>query len=89
MDAEVRESTGEEGGDPGGYPIPRLEELPPPDVFDPVVEAYKGGVDRSLLRENLALSVEERIEKLEDFVRFLEALRPSSRAEARGAEGRG
>ena len=27
---------------------------------DPVVEAYKAGVDRSLIRENLRRSIEER-----------------------------
>ena len=27
---------------------------------DPVVEAYKSGIDRTLIRENLKLTVEER-----------------------------
>ena len=27
--------------------------LAPPDVFDPVIEAYKKDVDRTLIRENL------------------------------------
>jgi len=31
---------------------------------DPVIEAYKRDVDRAALRENLKLSVEERITKL-------------------------
>jgi hypothetical protein len=31
---------------------------------DPVVEAYKADVDRTLLRRNLGLSVEERIREL-------------------------
>lgn len=31
---------------------------------DPVIEAYKRDVDRTLLRENLRRSVEERIEAL-------------------------
>jgi hypothetical protein len=31
---------------------------------DPVIEAYKRDVDRTLLRENLGRSVEERIETL-------------------------
>ena len=31
---------------------------------DPVIEAYKRNVDRAALRENLKLSVEERITKL-------------------------
>jgi hypothetical protein len=40
-------------------------ELAPPDYCDPVIEAYKKDVDRTLLRQNLALSVEERIRKAE------------------------
>lgn len=31
---------------------------------DPVIEAYKKDVDRTLIRENLKLSVEQRIRKL-------------------------
>ena len=31
---------------------------------DPVIEAYKRGVDRAALRENLKLTVEARITKL-------------------------
>lgn len=42
---------------------------------DPVVEAYKRDIDRSLLRENLRLTPEERIRKLSDFVEFLGDLR--------------
>lgn len=37
---------------------------------DPVIEAYKSGVDRTLLRENLKLTVEERWRKLMDLQRF-------------------
>ena len=39
-------------------------------VRDPVIEAYKLGVDRTLLRENLKLTVEERWRKLMDLQRF-------------------
>jgi len=42
---------------------------------DPVVEAYKRDIDRSLLRENLRLTPEERIRKLLDFVDSLGDLR--------------
>lgn len=37
---------------------------------DPVIEAYKKDVDRTLLRENLDLSPEGRLRKLQDFVTF-------------------
>lgn len=39
------------------------DELAPADYFDSVVEAYKKDVDRTLLRENLKLTVEERIRR--------------------------
>jgi len=39
----------------------RLAQSPEPD---PVIDAYKRDVDRTLLRENLRRSVEERIEGL-------------------------
>ncbi len=42
---------------------------------DPVIEAYKQHVDRSLLRANLRLTVEQRIQKLMDFNRFTEEMR--------------
>jgi hypothetical protein len=46
-------------------------DLPPPDFYDPVIEAYKQGVDRTLLREHLELSPDQRVKK---FVRFLKEL---------------
>jgi hypothetical protein len=39
------------------------EELGLADYVDPVIEAYKKDVDRTLLRENLKLTVEQRIRK--------------------------
>ena len=39
----------------------RLDQLPEPD---PVIEAYKRDIDRTLLRENLRRGVEQRIEAL-------------------------
>jgi hypothetical protein len=38
-------------------------DLAPPDYRDLVIEAYKQDVDRTLLRENLKLSVEQRLRK--------------------------
>jgi hypothetical protein len=49
--------------------------LASPDYIDPVVEAYKKDVDRTLLRENLKLSVEERFRKFESFARLAGELR--------------
>jgi hypothetical protein len=42
---------------------------------DPVIEAYKKDVDRTLIRENLKLTPEQRIEKLINLLRFQEELR--------------
>jgi hypothetical protein len=47
-----------------------------------VVDAYLAGVDRTLLRRNLALSVEERFLQLMELQRFAEELRRAG-AEAR------
>ncbi len=42
---------------------------------DPVIEAYKKHVDRTLIRENLRRTVEERFLALIDLQRFAEGLR--------------
>ena len=55
----------------------------PPITPDPVIEAYKKDVDRSLLRENLKLTPEQRIRKLMELQRFAEELRRAGR-EAKG-----
>jgi hypothetical protein len=52
----------------------RRQEFPP----DPVIEAYKKDVDRTLLRENLKLTPQQRIEKLTAFMRSLGRLREAA-----------
>ncbi|MBI4591768.1 MAG: hypothetical protein HY725_23335 [Candidatus Rokubacteria bacterium] len=49
--------------------------LPP----DPVIDAYKRDIDRTLLRENLKLTVEERFLKLMELQRFATELRRAGR----------
>jgi hypothetical protein len=44
-----------------------------------VIEAYKKDVDRTLLRENLKLTPDQRLDKLQDFVRFTAELREAGR----------
>ncbi len=44
-------------------------------IIDPVVEAYKRDVDRTLLRENLKLSPSQRLEKFVRFAAFADKLR--------------
>lgn len=46
---------------------------------DPVIDAYKRDVDRTLIRENLKLTVEERLLKMMEFQRFADELRGSAR----------
>jgi hypothetical protein len=52
-----------------------MKPLPP----DPVIEVYKRDIDRTLLRENLRLTVEERFLKLMELQRFAEELRRAGR----------
>ena len=62
-------------------PMGRLpsRELAPPDYCDPVIEAYKKDVDRTLLRQNLKLSVDERFRQFERFMASVEELREAGR----------
>jgi hypothetical protein len=53
--------------------VPRLE-------LDLVVEAYKKNIDRTLIRENLKLTVEERFRKAMALARFADELRRAGRA---------
>ena len=46
---------------------------------DPVIEAYKAGIDRTLLRERLKRSVEERLRDLMQAQAIAEELRRAGR----------
>jgi len=46
---------------------------------DPVVEAYKKDIDRTLLRANLKLTVQERFERAMAHARFADELRRAGR----------
>lgn len=46
---------------------------------DPVVEAFKRDVDRTLIRENLRLTVEQRFDALMRLQQFAEELRRAGR----------
>lgn len=53
---------------------------------DPVIEVYKKDIDRTLIRENLKLTVEQRFEKAMELARFADELRRAGReARARKA----
>jgi hypothetical protein len=51
------------------------DDLPP----DPVIDVYKKDVDRSLLREHLKLTPQQRLEKLVTFMRSMEQLQAAAR----------
>ncbi|MGO9467659.1 MAG: hypothetical protein ACLQIB_49275 [Isosphaeraceae bacterium] len=59
------------------------DDLAPADYCDPVIEAYKKDVDRTLLRENLKLTVEERFVKFEQFWKYAQELREAGRKSRR------
>ncbi len=49
----------------------------------PIIEAYKRDVDRTLLRENLRLTPDQRVRKMIEALRLVEEVRRAGR-EARG-----
>ena len=64
--------------------MPELAPAPSPAADeetwkDPVIEAYKKDVDRTLIRENLKLTVEERFERLMRLQEFAAELRRAGR----------
>ncbi len=60
-----------------------LDPLPVSLAATPTIEAYKKGVDRSLLRENLKLTTAERVAKMIAAMRFADAVRRSRRVDER------
>lgn len=56
-----------------------MQDVPRPDP-DPVVEAYKKDIDRTLIRENLELTVEEPFQKAMALARFADEVRRAGKA---------
>ena len=56
----------------------KKEEITERSSIDDIVELYKRDVDRTLLRENLKLTVEQRFEQLMNMQRFVEEARRAS-----------
>jgi hypothetical protein len=54
-----------------------MTEITQLEYIDPVIEAYKKDIDRTLIRENLRLTVEQRIINLMKLQEFAEELRKS------------
>jgi transcriptional regulator with XRE-family HTH domain len=61
-------------------------ELVPSAPADPLVEAYKRDVDRTLLRENLRRTIDDRLLSLSDMQDFGRELQQSVRTRARTAK---
>ena len=59
-------------------------ELRPRRVADGVVDAYKKDIDRTLLRENLKKTPEERVASLQALVRLADEARSAGRTLRRG-----
>ena len=53
--------------------------------LDPVIEVYKKDVDRTLIRRNLKLSHEERLQNAMELQRFAQELRKAGRRVKRAA----
>jgi hypothetical protein len=64
-------------------------ELAQADGFDSVIEFYTKDVDRTLLRENLKLTVEERFIKFEQFWKYAQELREAGRKARQSGAGHG
>ena len=54
---------------------------------DPVIEAYKKDVDRTLIRENLKLTHEERLVKLRSILKFQWELRQAGKRAMEEGDG--
>jgi hypothetical protein len=49
------------------------------NTSDPVIEAYKKHIDRTLIRHNLSLTVDQRFQQLMELQRFAEQLQNAGR----------
>jgi hypothetical protein len=58
------------------------DSLPHATPADPVIDRYLRDVDRTLLRRNLKLSPQERLEQLQELARFADELRRAGRKAA-------
>jgi nicotinamidase/pyrazinamidase len=62
-----------------GAEIVSASQQPESTFSDPVVEAYLKGIDRTLLRDNLRLTVTERFERLMSLQQFADELRAAGK----------
>ena len=55
------------------------DQTKPERAVDPVIEAYKKGIDVTLIRENLRLTVDQRFQQLMRMQEFAEELQRAGR----------
>jgi hypothetical protein len=48
-----------------------MDTIRPPDPVDPVIEAYKPGIDRTIIRHNLQLTISQRIDALQSLMKSI------------------
>lgn len=63
-----------------------MKDLDQPLEPDPVIEAYKKDIDRTLIRANLKLTPEQRLLRLMQLQQFAQELRQAGRRARRKAE---
>jgi len=77
--AEERVGKGRKRPPSPSHPWQPVSDCSPNRTTDPIIELYKRDIDRTLLRENLKLTPEQRLLKLEDFASFVSELRHAAR----------
>ena len=58
----------------------KIESPEQPTAYEEIIEIYLRDVDRTLIRANLALTPAQRLQKLEEFVEFLQSAKQSHRS---------
>ena len=66
----------------GNLPDATVTQLTRRLLVNPVIEAYKKDIDRTLIRENLKLTPERRLQKLQSFMEMVHGLRNAARRKA-------
>ncbi len=67
---------------------PRLQVSPSPEAIPPLIAAYARDIDRTLIRENLRLSVEERLDKQQRWADSMDEIRGAAWRSRPGAGDR-
>lgn len=77
--AEMRQAGAEIVNSRSDYLVDTDAHHPESDETDPISEAYKGGIDLTLIRERLRMTVDQRLERLMSLQQFAEELREAGK----------